>query len=87
AASGAEAIGWFGQIDIALDPPGPRLGRSWSLREAMSSYDAAYAAMAEALGRPLLSVDGRLLRACRRAGIASMHLDELARPPSDTGHR
>ncbi|MGH9292433.1 MAG: hypothetical protein ACRDZ6_06600, partial [Acidimicrobiales bacterium] len=53
AASGSEAIAWLARLDIVLDPPGPRLGRIWSLRETMSSYDAAYAAMAEAVGRPL----------------------------------
>ncbi len=81
AASGSEAIAWLARLDIVLDPPGPRLGRIWSLRETMSSYDAAYAAMAEAVGRPLVTVDDHLLRACRRAAIASMHLDEIA-PPS-----
>ncbi|MGH9091385.1 MAG: hypothetical protein ACRDZR_08425, partial [Acidimicrobiales bacterium] len=75
------AIAWLARLDIVLDPPGPRLGRIWSLRETMSSYDAAYAAMAEAVGRPLVTVDDHLLRACRRAAIASMHLDEIA-PPS-----
>ena len=85
--AGSEAIGWLGRIDIALDPPAPRLGRIWSLRETMSSYDAAYAAVAEAIGRPLVTIDGRLLRACRRAGIASMHLDELALPPSNRDPR
>lgn len=43
----------------------------------MTAYDAAYAATAEALGVPLVTVDGRLLRACRAQGIAAEHLDDL----------
>lgn len=43
----------------------------------MSAYDAAYAVAARALKAPLLTVDVRLLRACRDAGISAMHLDEL----------
>jgi predicted nucleic acid-binding protein len=54
------------------------LRRIWSLRQTMSVYDAAYAALAEALERPLVSVDGRLLEACRQAGIPAVHLDDFA---------
>ncbi len=46
----------------------------------MSTYDAAYAAAAEAFDRPLVTVDQRLLRACGAAGIVAIHLDELEQP-------
>lgn len=46
----------------------------------MSAYDAAYAAAAEALRAPLVTVDQRLLRACREAGIPAMQLVALAAP-------
>ncbi len=72
------AIEWLGRLDLVLDATTPRLRRIWSLRERMSAYDAAYAATAEALAAPLLTVDERLLRACRAAGIPALHLDELA---------
>jgi predicted nucleic acid-binding protein len=78
AEQGLAAVGWLGELDLVLDATAPRMRRIWSLRERMSAYDAAYAAAAEAFGAPLLSVDGRLLRACRDAGIPAMHLDELA---------
>jgi predicted nucleic acid-binding protein len=82
--SGFEAIDWLTRLDLALDPTGLRLSRIWSLREVMSAYDAAYAAMAEAVGGSLVTVDRHLLNACRRAGIAAIHLDDFAPPPVGT---
>lgn len=81
---GRQTIDWLSQLDVALDAPAPRLRRIWSLRDRMSAYDAAYAAAAEALGTPLVTVDTRLLRACENAGITAAHLDEFA-GSSDSG--
>jgi predicted nucleic acid-binding protein len=39
------------------------LPRVFELRHALSMYDAAYVALAEALDAPLLTLDGRLARA------------------------
>jgi predicted nucleic acid-binding protein len=41
----------------------PLLGRIWELRESLTGYDAAYVALAEALGVTLLTRDQRLARA------------------------
>ena len=41
----------------------PLLGRCWELRDNLSIYDAAYVALAEALGTPLLTADARLAKA------------------------
>ena len=38
----------------------------WALRETMTSYDAAYVALAEALGVRLVTTDARLARAAGR---------------------
>lgn len=76
---GLRAVEWLASLDVVLDATGPRMRRIWELRDVMSAYDAAYAAVADAVGGPLLSVDAKLLRACEVAGISAMHLDELAR--------
>lgn len=78
AADGSAAVGWLTELDLVLDPTGPRSRRIWELREAMSAYDAAYAAAAEAYAAPLLTVDDRLHRACSQMRIPATHLDELA---------
>lgn len=41
------------------------LERVWDLRDALSSYDASYVALAEALECPLLTADARISRAPR----------------------
>ncbi|MBB5633329.1 putative nucleic acid-binding protein [Cryobacterium mesophilum] len=41
----------------------PLLPRIWQLRENISSYDAAYVALAERLAAPLVTADRRLARA------------------------
>jgi predicted nucleic acid-binding protein len=66
------------RLPLVVDDTGPRVPRIWSLRASMTTYDAAYAAAAAELEAPLLTVDGRLLRACRANGVPALHLDELA---------
>jgi predicted nucleic acid-binding protein len=39
------------------------LDRIWALRHNLTAYDAAYVALAEALGAPLLTCDARLAAA------------------------
>jgi predicted nucleic acid-binding protein len=41
----------------------PLLARCWELRDNLTVYDAAYVALAEALGAVLLTADRRLARA------------------------
>lgn len=43
-----------------VEPLAPRI---WALHAHVSPYDAAYLALAEALGAPVLTCDGRLARA------------------------
>lgn len=55
-------------LDDLLDLPlerarhAPLLRRCWELRENLTSYDASYVALAEALGATLLTADVRLTR-------------------------
>lgn len=59
--------------DLDLERHGhePLLGRVWALRRNLTAYDAVYVALAEALGAPLLTCDGKLARA---AGLARVEL-------------
>lgn len=38
-------------------------GRVWELRDALTAYDAAYVAVAEALDASLITADARMMRA------------------------
>ncbi len=64
--SGAEAAAAhdeFLDLPLQLYPMMPCAARVWDLREAISSYDAWYVALAEALGAPLVTFDLKLARA------------------------
>jgi len=50
-------------LDLVLVPFGPFAERVWELRRNVTSYDAWYVAVAEALGLPLATLDRRLSRA------------------------
>jgi predicted nucleic acid-binding protein len=50
----------LGVDHVSLDELLPRM---WQLRAAISGYDAAYVALAEMRGIPLVTSDGRLARA------------------------
>ena len=47
-------------LDLERYPHEPMLDRIWQLRENVTAYDAAYIALAEALGAPLLTFDAQL---------------------------
>ena len=51
------------RLDIELFPFAPFGDRVWALRSNLTSYDAWYVALAEALGCPLVTLDRKLSRA------------------------
>lgn len=56
------ALDVFAMLAITRHAPRTLLSRVWSLREVLSSYDATYVALAEAIGAPLVTTDDRLAR-------------------------
>ena len=50
------------QLNLELFPFDPFADRIWALRHTVTSYDAWYVALAEVLGLPLATLDGRLSR-------------------------
>jgi predicted nucleic acid-binding protein len=50
-------------LDVNRYPHDPMWERIWELRENLTAYDAAYVALAEALGAPLLTGDARIANA------------------------
>lgn len=58
-----EALGDYADLRVRRYPHVAFLSRIWALRANMSSFDAAYVALAEALDAPLVTADGALARA------------------------
>ena len=50
-------------LPVTRVPHEPLLARCWELRDNLTAYDAAYVALAETIGAPLLTYDQRLSRA------------------------
>ena len=57
------ALGDLLRLDMELFPFAPFAERVWALRENLTSYDAWYVALAEALDCPLATLDRKLSRA------------------------
>ena len=51
------------RLDLELFPFAPFAHRVWALRGNLTSYDAWYVALAEALACPFATLDGRMTRA------------------------
>ncbi len=50
-------------LRVDLFPYEPHARRVWQLRDNLTAYDAWYVAVAEDLGAPLVTLDGRIARA------------------------
>ncbi len=57
------ALGGWSKLGVERFGARGLLPRIWELRDSVSSYDATYVALAEALECALLTADGRLARA------------------------
>jgi predicted nucleic acid-binding protein len=66
---GNQALEDFVDLPLERYPHRLFLDRIWELRHALTAYDAAYVALAEALPAPLVTRDTALARARHRATI------------------
>lgn len=57
------AVRLLGELTVATAPTAELLERMWQLRHSLSTYDAAYVAVAERAGLALVTADARLARA------------------------
>ncbi|MDQ2696159.1 MAG: type II toxin-antitoxin system VapC family toxin [Pseudomonadota bacterium] len=62
-ARGTEALADLAAMPIDRYPHTLFIPRIWGLRNAMTAYDAAYIALAEALGASMVTRDARLAKA------------------------
>lgn len=58
--AGGRALLQLRRIAIERFPHEALMPRIWALRDSLTSYDASYVALAELLGRPLVTLDPRL---------------------------
>lgn len=67
-------IGMLQKLDISVDPATPVHALAATLqlarRHKLSAYDAAYLELALRSGLPLATLDEKLLKAARKAGVA-----------------
>lgn len=66
ASAAREAIELYSQLTIQRHEHALLLPRIWQLRHDVTAFDAAYVALAEALGAPLVTADRKLARTARR---------------------
>lgn len=63
ATRGAATLRLLDELPVRRHPHAPLVPRIWTLRTNLTAYDAAYVALAEALGAVLLTCDARIGRA------------------------
>lgn len=68
----------FGELAIVRYPHYGLSGRIWELRHNLTAYDAAYVALAELLGVPLITCDRRLAEAPNHGAAVELFTTESA---------
>jgi predicted nucleic acid-binding protein len=69
---GAQLLGDLADLRITRYPHALMLPRIWELRGNLTAYDAAYLALAEVLGAPLLTRDAKLAKALGHGAMVEL---------------
>jgi predicted nucleic acid-binding protein len=64
----------YGDVSVRLFPAIPLRLRAFALRDQLTSADALFVALAEALDEPLATKDRGLLRTAKQLGLAAVEL-------------
>lgn len=64
----------FADLALVRYPHHPLADRMWDLRHNLTAYDAAFVALSEALGAPLITCDARLASAIHSATVELFEL-------------
>lgn len=70
---GGEALSDLADFPLVRHGHDTLLPRMWGLRDNLTAYDAAYVALAEALGAPLLSCDRKLMSAAQHGAQIELY--------------
>jgi predicted nucleic acid-binding protein len=62
-----EALADYRRLRLVRYPHEPLLPHVWALRDRLTAYDAAYVALARAMGASLLTLDRRLAEEAGRS--------------------
>ena len=69
ASRGQEALQDLADLPLTRYPHDFLLWRIWNLRNTLTAYDAAYVALAEALGAPLITCDRKMAAASGHSAL------------------
>jgi predicted nucleic acid-binding protein len=78
ASAGDVAVGHLIELPIAIVPTRGLVRQTWPLRDVLTSYDACYAVLAEALEAPFITADRPLAKALSARGKRAVFLGDLS---------
>ena len=76
--AGDVAIRQLIDLPLAIAPTRGLVRQTWPLRDALTSYDACYAVLAEALEAPFITADRPLAKALLNRGRRAVFLGDLS---------
>jgi predicted nucleic acid-binding protein len=78
AAAGDVSVGQLIELPIGIVPTRGLVRQTWPLRDVLTTYDACYALLAEALEAPFITADRPLVKALRTRGKRAVFLGDLS---------